>query len=324
MQSASGRVSIAFLCALLACASGASAQSYPTKPVRIVVPFQAGGSTDVVFRILAPRLSEQMGQQVLVDNRPGGGATIGMEMVAKAAPDGHTLGVATVSFACNPFILSKIPFDTEKDLVPVSLVTRVPHVVAIHPSIPVRSVKELIALARAKPGSILYATGGNASSNHLATELFNYMAGVKLVHVPYKGAGSALTSIVSGETAVMFATLASAVQHFKSGRLIPLGMTTLARDPTLPNVPTVAESGVPGYEALEWHGVVVPAGTPAPVISRLHQEIVKALAVPEVRERIVGVGAQPVGSTPDELAAHIRKELATWAKVVKAAGVRVD
>jgi len=324
MHFASSRTSSALLGVLLLCAVDASAQSYPSKPIRIVVPFQAGGSTDVVFRILAPRLSEQLGQQVLVDNRPGGGATIGMDIVAKSPPDGHTLGVATVSFACNPFILSKVPFDTEKDLAPVSFITRVPHVLAVHPSVPARSVKELIALAKAKPGGLLYATGGNASSNHLATELFAYMAGVKIVHVPYKGAGSALTAVISGETALMVATLASAVQHFKNGRLIPLGMTTLKRDPTLPNVPTVAEAGVPGYEALEWHGVVVPTGTPAPVVNRLHQELVKALAVPEVRDRIVNVGAQPVGSTPDELAAHIKKELATWSKVVKAAGVRVD
>jgi tripartite-type tricarboxylate transporter receptor subunit TctC len=323
-MSASSRLLFPLLCALALHSGWAAGQSYPSKTVRVIVPFQAGGSTDVVFRILAPRLTEQLGQQVLVDNRPGGGATIGMDMVAKSPPDGHTLGVATVSFACNPFILSKIPFDTEKDLVPVSLVTKVPHVLTVHPSVPARSVKELIALAKARPGSLLYATGGNASSNHLATELFAYMAGVKLVHVPYKGAGSALTSIVSGETAMMVATLASAVQHFKTGRLIPLGMSTLTRDPTLPGVPTVAEAGVPGYEVFEWHGVVVPAGTPAAVITRLHQEIVKALAVPEVRERIVGVGAQPVGSTPAELAAHIKKELATWSKVVKAAGVRVD
>jgi tripartite-type tricarboxylate transporter receptor subunit TctC len=324
MHSALSRIMFTLLCPLLLQSASSVAQTFPTRTMRVVVPFQAGGSTDVVFRLLAPRLSEQLGQQVLVDNRPGGGATIGMDIVAKSPPDGHTLGVATVSFVSNPFILSKLPFDTEKDLVPVSLVTRVPHVLTVHPSVPARSVKELIALAKARPGSLLYATAGNASSNHLATELFAYMAGVKLVHVPYKGAGSALTSMLSGETAMMVATLASAVQHFKTGRLIPLGISTIARDSTLPNVPTVAEAGVPGYEVFEWQGVVVPTGTPAPVITRLHQEIVKALAVPEVRERIVGVGARPVGSTPAELGAHIKKELAIWSKVVKAAGVRVD
>lgn len=204
------------------------------------------------------------------------------------------------------------------------LVTRVPHVLAVHPSVPARTVKQLIALAKAKPESILYATAGNASSNHLATELFTYMAGVKMVHVPYKGAGSALTSIVSGETAVMMASLSSAVQHFKSGRLIALGVSTLNRDPTLPEVPTVAEAGVPGYEVYEWHGVVVPTGTPGAVISRLNQEIIKTLARPDIKERVASVGAQPIGSTPDELAAHIKKELAVWSKVVKAAGIHVD
>lgn len=302
----------------------AAAQTYPQKPVRIVVPFQAGGSTDVVFRILAPQLTEQLGQTVVVDNRPGGGATIGMEIVAKSPPDGHTLGVATLSFVCNPFILSKLPYDSVKDLAPVTLVTRVPHVFAVHPSVPVRSIKELVALAKAKPNGILYASGGNATSNHLAMEYFNYKTGVKMVHVPYKGAGSALTSLLSGETTIFAASLSSAVQHFKSGRLVAIGVSTLTRDPLLPNVPTISESGVPGYEVVEWHGVVVPAGTPGPVIGRLHQEIIKALALPEVKEKIGNVGAQIVGSTPDELAAHIKKELALWQTVVKAAGIRAE
>jgi len=302
----------------------ASAQTYPARPIRIIVPFQAGGSTDVVFRILAPRLTDQMGQTVIVDNRPGGGATIGMDLVVKSPPDGYTLGVATVSFVCNPFIIAKLPYDSEKDVVPVTLVTRVPHVIAIHPSLPARSVKELIALAKAKPGGIYYATGGNASSNHLATELFAYMAGVKFTHVPYKGAGSALASIVGGETGLMAASLSSAVGHFKSGRLVALGVSTLKRDPLLPDVPTVAEAGLPGYEVVEWHGVVVPTGTPPAVISRLQQEILKALAIPEVKERLLAVGATPVGTTSEELAAHIKKELALWGKVVKAAGIRVD
>ena len=309
---------------LLSCAGLAGAQTYPQKPIRIVVPFQAGGSTDVVFRILAPKLTEQLGQTVVVDNRPGGGATIGMEIVAKSPPDGHTLGVATLSFVCNPFILSKLPYDSEKDLAPVTLVTRVPHVFAVHPSVPVRSIKELIALAKAKPNGILYASGGNATSNHLAMEYFNHLAGVKMVHVAYKGAGSALTSLLSGETAILAASLSSAVQHFKAGRLVPIGVSTLTRDPILPAVPTIAESGVPGYEVVEWHGVVVPTGTPGAVISRLHQEIIKARALPDVKEKLAGVGAQSVGSTPGELAAHIKKELGIWSTVVKAAGIRVD
>jgi tripartite-type tricarboxylate transporter receptor subunit TctC len=287
-------------------AGSAAAQSYPAKSIRVIIPFAVGGSTDVVFRILAPRLSERLGQQVVVDNRPGGAATIGMDMVAKSPPDGYTLGVANLSFGANPFMLSKMPFDTEKDLVPVSLVTLVPMVLSVHPSVPARSVKELIALAKAKPGSL------------------TYMSGAKMVHVPYKGGGPAVISILGGETAVLFATIPSSIQYFKSGRLIGLGVSTLKRDPALPEIPTVAEAGVPGYEVYEWQGVMVPAGTPNAVISRLHQEIVKTLAVPEVKERVAGVGAHAVGSTPEELATFIKKELATWSKVIKTAGIRID
>jgi tripartite-type tricarboxylate transporter receptor subunit TctC len=309
---------------LVILAGNAAAQTYPAKPVRIVVPFGAGGSTDVVFRILAPRLAESLGQQVVVDNRPGGAATIGMDLVAKSAPDGYTLGVATLSFVANPFILGKLPFNTEKDLVPVSLVTLVPLVLSVHPSVPARSVKEFIALAKVRPGSLNYGSAGNASANHLATEQFKFLTGINITHVPYKSAGAAVVSIVGGETAVMVATIPSAVEHFKSGRLIALGVSTRKRDPTLPDLPTIAESGVPGYEVYEWQGVVAPAGTSTAIINRLHQELVKSLAQPDVKERIASVGARDVGSTPEELAAHIKKELATWARVVKAAGIRVD
>ncbi len=318
------RLLSALLSVLFVHAGASVAQSYPNRPIRIIVPFAAGGSTDVVFRILAPRLSEGLGQQVVVDNRPGGAATIGMDMVAKSPPDGYTLGVANLSFGANPFMLSKMPFDTEKDLAPVSLVTLVPMVLAVHPSVPARTVKELIALAKARPGSLNYGSAGNASANHLATELFKYATGTDMVHVPYKGGGPAVISIVGGETAVLFATIPSSVQHFKSGRLAGLGVSTLKRDPTLPGIPTIAEAGVPGYEVYEWQGVMVPAGTPGAVIKRLHQEIVKTLALPDVKERIAGVGAQAVGSTPEELATFIKKELATWSKVIKTAGIRID
>ena len=302
----------------------AAAQNYPVKPIRIVIPFPAGGATDAVFRVLALRLSENLGQQVVIDNRSGGGGIIGMDMVAKSPPDGYTVGVANLSFVANPFMLGKMPYDTEKDLAPVSLVALVPLVVSVHPSVPARSVKELIALAKAKPNTLNYASAGNGSAAHLATELFSYMTGVKMVHVPYKGGGPAGVSIVSGETAILFIAIASAGPHFKSGRLVALGVTTPTRDPALPDVPTVAESGVPGYEVYEWQGAVVPAGTPNAAISRLHQELARNLALPEVKERILGVGAHAVGGTPGELAAHIKKELATWSKVIKTAGIRID
>ena len=303
--------------------SGAS-QNYPTRAIRIVIPFAAGGATDVVFRMLTPPLSENLGQQAVIDNRPGGAATIGIDLVAKAAPDGYTLGVANVSFGVNPFILRKLPYDTEKDFVPVSLVATVTQVLLVHPSVPVRSVKEFIALAKVKPGALNYASGGNASSGHLACELLMYRTGIKMVHIPYKGGGPSVISTVSGETAINFTSVPASIQHLRTGRLAGLGVSSLIRDPALPDVPSIAEAGVPGYEFYDWQGVVAPAGTPGAVISRLHQAIVKALGDPELRKRIAGVGARTVGSTPDELEAFIKKQLATWSTVVKAAGIRID
>jgi tripartite-type tricarboxylate transporter receptor subunit TctC len=307
-----------------ACFESAVAQNYPVKPIRVIVPYAPGGSTDVVFRILAPRLTEILGQQVIVENRPGGSSTIGLDVAAKSAPDGYTLGVPNLTFGANPSLIKKMPFDTEKDLVPVSLVSIVTLVLTVHPSVPARSVKQLIALAKAKPGSLNYGSAGNASANHLATERFNYMTGTKMVHIPFKGGGPAVISLVSGETALLFATIPSSIQHFQSGRLIPLGVSSLKRNAALPDIPSIAEAAVPGYEAIEWNGVVVPAGTPAAVIARLHQAFAKALAIPEVKERIVGLGADPVGSSPEEFAAFIKKELATWSKVIKEVGITID
>ena len=305
-------------------AGAATAQSYPVKPIRIIVPYSPGGSTDGVFRILAPRLTEILGQSVVVENRPGGSSTIGLDIAAKSPPDGYTLGVPNITFGANPSLMKKMPFDTEKDLVPVSLVSIVTLVLAVHPSVPARSVKQLIALAKAKPGSLNYGSAGNASANHLATERFNYMAGIKMVHIPYKGGGPAVISIVGGETAILFATIPSSIQHFQTGKLIPLGVSSLKRNVALPDVPSIAEAAIPGFEAIEWNGVVVPVGTPPAVIGRLHQALAKALSIPEVKERIVSLGADPVGSSPEEFAAFIKKEIATWAKVVKEVGITVE
>jgi tripartite-type tricarboxylate transporter receptor subunit TctC len=307
-----------------AAALPAAAQNYPVKPVRVIVAFAPGGSTDVVFRILAPRLTEYLGQPVLVDNRPGGGATIGMDLVAKSAPDGYTLGVANISFGANPSLVSKLPYDTARDFAPVSLVSIVTMVLAVHPSVPARSVKQFLALAKAKPEGMNYASAGNGSATHLAFERFKYASGAKILHVPYKGGGPAVVSIVSGETMTLFATIPSAIQHFQSGRLVPLGVSSAKRNSALPNLPTVAEAGVPGYEAIEWQGVVVPAGTPAPVIGRLHQAFVKAVTLPEMKERLAAIGADAAGSTPEELAAFIRSELAGWAKVIKESGIKIE
>ena len=317
----------ALACLLSATLTGAGpvyAQAYPVKPIRMIVPYAPGGSTDVVMRIISPRMSETLGQQVVVENRPGGSSTIGLDIAAKSAPDGYTLGVPNLTFGANPSLFKKMPFDSEKDLLPVTLVSIVTLVLTVHPSVPARSVKELIALAKSKPSSLNYGSAGNVSANHLATERFNYMTGTKMVHIPYKGGGPAVISIVSGETAILMATIPSSIQHFQSRRLIPLGVTTLKRNSALPDIPSIAEAGVPGYEAIEWNGVMVPAGTPAAVVTRLNQAIVKALAIPEVKERIVGLGADPVGNSPEEFGAFIKKEMATWSKVIKEVGITIE
>jgi len=309
---------------ILCISTTAAAQNYPVKPVRVIVPFAPGGSTDVVFRILAPRLTESLGQPLLVDNRPGGGATIGMDLVAKSAPDGYTLGVANISFGANPSLLAKLPYDTARDFAPVTLVSIVTMVLAVHPSVPPRSVKQFLALAKAKPDGMNYASAGNASATHLAFERFKHASGAKVLHVPYKGGGPAVVSVVSGETMTLFATIPSAIQHFQSGRLVPLGVSSAKRNPALPNLPTISEAGVPGYEAIEWQGVVVPAGTPGPVVGRLHQAFAKVVTMPEMKERLAAMGSDAAGSTPDELAAFIRSELAGWAKVIKESGIRIE
>ncbi len=314
----------ALLWVALVYASCAAAQGYPAKPVRIIVPYAPGGSTDVVFRILAPRLTEILGQQVLVENRPGAASTIGLEIVAKSPADGYTVGVANIAYGANPTLYKKMPFDAEKDLVPVSLVSIVTMVLSVHPSVPAKSVKQLIALAKAKPGSLTYGSAGNGSANHLATARFAHMTGIDMVHVPYKGGGPAVVSIVGGETAVLFATIPSAIQHFKTGRLVPLGVSRAQRNTALPDIPTIDEAGVPGYEAIEWNGVMVPTGTPNAVISRLHQAIVKATAPPEVKERVTAIGAELVANSPKEFGTFLKRELATWSKVVKEVGMQID
>src|SRR6185369_6543043 len=283
----------AWACLLSATLTGAGpvyAQAYPVKPIRMIVPYAPGGSTDVVMRIISPRMSETLGQQVVVENRPGGSSTIGLDIAAKSAPDGYTLGVPNLTFGANPSLFKKMPFDSEKDLLPVTLVSIVTLVLTVHPSVPARSVKELIALAKSKPASLNYGSAGNVSANHLATERFNYMTGTKMVHIPYKGGGPAVISIVSGETAILMATIPSSIQHFQSRRLIPLGVTTLKRNSALPDIPTIAE----------------------------------ALAIPEVKERIVGLGADPVGNSPEEFGAFIKKEMATWSKVIKEVGITIE
>jgi tripartite-type tricarboxylate transporter receptor subunit TctC len=323
MQMVIGRVLAVPFLAGAWLAGSAFAQQYPTKPIRVIVPYAPGGSTDVVLRLLAPRMSEVLGQQVIVENRPGAASVVGLDITAKSPPDGYTVGIANIAYGANP-TLRKMPFDSEKDLVPVSLISVVTMVLSVHPSVPSRSVKQLIALAKSKPGSLNYGSAGQGSANHLAMERFKQLAGINVVHIPYQGGGPAVVSIVGGETALLFATIPSAIQHFKSGRLIPLGVSRAQRNAALPDVPTIAESAIPGYEAIEWNGAMVPAGTPAVAINRLHQAIVKAAAIPEVRERVTTLGADLTATSPEEFAAFVKRELATWSKVVKEVGIRVE
>ena len=308
----------------LAAAGAGMAQTFPTKPVRVIVPYAPGGSTDVVMRTLAPRLTEEFGQQVIIDNRPGASSTIGLDLAAKSAPDGLTWGIANIAYGANPSMIKKMPFDSEKDLIPVSQVSVVSLVLAVHPSVPARSVKELLALARARPGQLTFGSAGNASANHLATALFMQRTGTDMIHVPYKGGGPAVVSLLAGETSLLFATIPSSLQHIQAGRLRALAVSRARRSATLPDVPTVSEAGVASYEAIEWNGVMVPAGTPQAIVRRISEVIARVVAPAEMREKLLAVGAEGVGSTPEEFAAFIRIELATWSKVVKQLGLTVD
>jgi tripartite-type tricarboxylate transporter receptor subunit TctC len=302
----------------------AAAQNFPTRTVRAIVPYAPGGSTDVVMRVIAPHMSQMLGQQVVVENRPGGSSTIGLDIAAKAPPDGHTLGIANLTFVANPSLISKMPFNSERDLAPVSFMSLVTFALAVHPSVPAQNVKDLIALAKARPGALNYASAGQVSANHLATERFSSATGIKMTHVPYKGGGPAVVALVSGETALLFATIPSSLQHFKTGRLRALGVSSLKRNVAMPDLPSIAESAVPGFEAAEWNGALVATGSPRAAIDRLHQSIAKAMQIPEVRERIIALGADPVGNSPEEFGAYLKREFGVWAKLVKEVGIKVE
>jgi tripartite-type tricarboxylate transporter receptor subunit TctC len=295
----------------------ALAQPYPYRPIRIIVPFAAGGAADISTRVVAPRLQEALGQQIVVDNRPGAGSIIGSDLLAKAAGDGYTLMMANVSFSANPALHSKLPYDTAKDFVSIGLVDLMPNVLLVHPCVPARSVAELIALAKAKPGQLNYASAGVGSANYLNTELLKNDIGLNVVHVPYQGGGQAMTAILGGETQMLFITVPPALPHIKSGRVRVLAATSAKRLPTLPEVPTIAETVLPGFTFHEWHGVLAPAGTPKAVIGRLNREINTLLTVPEVRERIAGMGAEVTGSTPEQMTQYVQSEIRKWTKALK-------
>ncbi len=310
---------------LMAGAMPAWPQAYPAKPVRMVVPFPPGGATDILARVVGQKLGESFAQPVVIENRGGAGGNIGADAVAKAAPDGYAVLFTTSgNIVVNPHLYRKMPFDPVRDLAPVAMAATHGNLVLVHPSMPVKSIKDLIALARAKPGQLDYGSGGVGTSPHLAAELFKVMTGTDMVHVPYKGGNQSVTGLLSGEVAVMFASIPSVLQHARSGRLRPLAITSAARSVVAPNVPTVAEAGVPGYQVDIWLGVFTPAGTPRDIISRLNAGIIKALAAPEVRERLEPEGFEPSAMTPEEFGKHIRAELPTWGRVVQAAKLRAD
>jgi tripartite-type tricarboxylate transporter receptor subunit TctC len=305
-------------------APAALAQAWPAKPVRYIVPFPPAGATDILARFVADKLSPALGQQVIVENRPGAAGNLGTDFVAKSAPDGYTMLMLTVAQTISETLYTKLPFSLSRNFASAALVARVPNVMEVHPSVPAKTVKEFIALAKSRPAQINYASSGSGTSIHMSAELFMMMTGTKMTHVPYKGSGPALVGLLSGEVSVMFDNLTSSVGYIKSGRLRAIAITTATRYPGLPDLPTVAESGVPGYEASAWFGVVVPAGTPREIITRLNAEINRALNLPDMRERFAEQGAIPAPGTPEEFGEHIRSEVAKWAKVVKASGAKVE
>jgi tripartite-type tricarboxylate transporter receptor subunit TctC len=315
-------------CALSACLIAASivayAQDYPTKPVRLVVASTPGGGTDISARLIAPKLSEYLGQQVIIENRAGATTTIGVNFVARAAPDGYTLLMGVSSLTINPHILTNVPYDAVKDLAPVSQVVVAPNIMVSHPSLPARSVKELIAFARTRPGQLNFAAGGAGSSQHLAIELFLSMTGLKIVHVPYKGQGPALLDVMAGHVSLMMANVISALPPVRNGRIHALGVTGLNRATVAPDIPTIAEAGVPGYEVVQWYGVLAPANTPRDIIAKLHAGTVRAVQDPLIRQRIVSDGGEPVGNTPEEFAAIIRADFRKWGDVIRKAGIKLD
>lgn len=294
---------------------------YPTRPIRLIVPTAAGGSTDIAGRILAQGLTERLNRQVVVENRPGAGTMIGGEIVAKAKPDGYTLLIGASALALNPAIFRKMPYDAERDLAPITQIAILPNVIIAHPSLPVRNVKDLIAVAQTRPKEILYSSGGIGTNPHLSMALLTSMAKIDLVHVPYKGGTPGLTAVIAGEAALSAMGLASAMPHVRGGRVRALAVTSASRVSIAKEIPTLAESGLPGYESVQWPGFLAPAGTPKDTIARLHREAVTVLKTPETASRLASEGAEVVAGTPEAFAAFIRAETEKWSRVVKAAGI---
>ncbi len=315
---------ITFGLALLACGPFAAAQSFPSKPVRIIVAFPPGGGTDIVARTISPKLSEFLGQQVVVDNRAGAAGIVGTDLAAKSAPDGHTIFMGTLgNLSVNPLLYPKLPFDVGRDFAPLTLVVSVTFMLYAHPSFPVTTVKDLITLARSRPGQVNYASSGVGGAPHLGAELFNSMAGVKMVHIAYKGSGPSFIDLLGGQVPITFDSMVQGLPYVKSGKLRAVATLGPRRSPVLPDVPTVGET-LPGYEVVNWFGTVVPAATPRDIVSRLHTEVVKVLRLPEIRDRLVAQGTEPVGNTTEEFGAFMKSESAKWANVIKEADIRAE
>ena len=315
-------VLLAILAVLSLFALRAAAQSWPSRPVRIVVPYPPGGANDIVARALQSRIAAALGQPITIENRGGGATQIGTEAVARAAPDGYTFLLTNIALGANPSLFTKLPYDTTRDLAPITLVSTVPLVLVVHPSVPAQNVAEFIALAKAKPGALTYASAGNGSANHLSMEMFRASAGLDAVHVPYKGFGPALIDLLAGRVSAAFATTLAVLPHAHAGKLRMLGISTAQRSAAAPEVPTVAESGLPGFDVREWQMLLAPAGTPPEILERLQREVAAALQVDEVRARLTELGATPVGGSTAEAHAFLRAELARWADLTKRAGIR--
>jgi len=307
--------------ALLLASGGAAAQGYPEKPVTIVAPFPAGGSVDLVTRAVAQQMSEHWKQPVIVSNRPGASGNIGTEAVVRSVPDGYTILMGTTAISSSPAVYAKLPYDVQRDLAPISLVVRMTNILVVHPSLPARSIKELVALARARPGNLTSASAGVGSSNHLAMVLFTMMSGTQLTHVPYKGAAPAVTDVIGGHADMTFAPIAAVVSPIKSGRMRALASTAATRSALFPELPTIAESGVPGYDASGWNALFAPGATPRDIVMKVNATLVEGLSAPRVKELLVSSGAEAVGNSPEAFAKFLRSEIAKWAKVVQAAGL---
>jgi len=315
---------LAAVSAAMVLAQAATAQNYPARTIRLVVHSSPGGSSDILGRMIAQRLTESLGQQVVVENRAGASGIIGVDVVVKAPPDGYTILISQTSLAINPAIFPKIPYNALRDLAPITQIVDGPNVMTVHPSVPAKSVKQLIALAKSRPEGLIIGSPGQGTSPHLSAELFNSMAGVKIAQVQYKGAGMAVVGLLAGEVSVMFPTTPTVIGYLKAGRLRALGVTTAKRTQALPDVPSISEAGLPGYESTQWFGILAPAATPRPIIDRLNQEIVRIMQSPAMKQRLTNDGMEVVAGTPEQFGAHIKAETEKWAKVVKAIGLKPE